>query len=83
MVPDSVEIKEECFNFDPVNFIFDNIVKYWTDDTIPRINYKNAIDTTHHVNEIINNNIITGKTFLPSYGKVGEVISAQVKYRYT
>ena len=83
MVPDSVEIKEEYFNFEPVNFIFANIVKDCTDDTIPKINYKNAIDTTHNVNEIIDHNIITGKTFLPSYGKVGEVISAQVKYRYT
>ena len=66
MVPDSVDIKGEYFNFEPVNFIFDHIVKDWTDDTIPKINYKNAIDTTHHVNEIIDHNIITGKTFLLS-----------------
>ena len=66
MVPDSVEINGEYFNFEPVNFIFGNMVKDWTDDTIPKINYKNAIDTTHNVNEIIDHNIITGKTFILS-----------------
>ena len=64
IVPVSVEIKEEYFNFEPVNFIFDNRVKDWTYDIIPKICYKNAIDTTQHLNEIIDHIIISGKTFL-------------------
>ena len=63
MVPDIVEIKERYFKFEPVNFIFANRVKDFTDDTIPKINYKHAIYTTRHVNEIIDHNIITGNPF--------------------
>ena len=64
MVLVSVRIKEGSSNFETVNFIYANEVKYGTDDTVPAIRHKYAIDTIHHVNEIIDNDIIAGKTFL-------------------
>ena len=79
MVPVSVDIEEEYFNSKPVNFIFANRVNDWTDDEITETSYKNTIDTTHHLNKIIDNNIITGKKFLIPKGKCEEVISAQFK----
>ena len=82
MVQVSGEIKEESSNFEPVNFVSANEVKDGTDDTLPTLIYKDAIDTIHQVNEIMDHKIVTGKTFLIPHGEDGEVIHAQVKARY-
>ena len=79
MIIVSVEIKEESSNFEPVNFVSDNEVKYGTDYTLTTLIYKDDIDTIHPVNDIIDHNIVTRKTFLVPYGEDGEVIRAQVK----
>ena len=68
MVPVSGDIQEESSNFEPVNFISSNEVKYGTDGKLPEISYKYAIDKIHHVKEITDHNIIIGKTFLIPQG---------------
>ena len=50
MVAVSGEIKEEYYNFEPVNFVSDNEVKGVTDDTLQTLSYKDAINTIHQVN---------------------------------
>ena len=79
MIIVSVEIKEESSNFEPVNFVSDNEVKDGTDNTLPTLRYKYAIDTIHQVNEIIDHSIVTKNTFLLPHGEDGEVIRDQVK----
>ena len=60
-------------------FILANKVDAWTDNTLPTISYKYAINTIEHINDIIENNILIIKTFLLPQGDDGEVIHAKVK----
>ena len=71
MVPVSGETKRESSNIDPVSSISDNDVDYGTDDTLPDISYKDAIDIIQYINDIIDHNILTSED--------GEVIRAQLK----
>ena len=80
MVTVSEQIKEESYNFEPVNFVSANEVKNGTDDTLPTLRYKYAIDTIPQANEITDHTIITGNTFLLTHGKDGEAIHDKVKY---
>ena len=81
MVQDIGKMKTESLNTEPINFILDNEVEDWNDDTLLDISYKDDIDTIQHVNDIIDNNILIRKTFLLPQGEDGEVIRAQVKAR--
>ena len=79
MVPVSVDIKEESSKFEPFNFFSDNEVNNGTDYSLPALSYKDVNDIIHQVNNIIDQNIVIGKTFLLPYGEDGEVICSQVK----
>ena len=57
----SGETKTESLITEPINFILSNKVKDGTDDTLPDIRYKDAIDAIQHSNEIIDNNIFIVK----------------------
>ena len=81
MLPVSGETKTESLITEPINFILSNKVKDGTDDTLPDIRYKDAIDAIQHSNEIIDNNIFIVKKFLLPRGEDGEFIRAQVKAR--
>ena len=81
MVQVSGEIKEESYNFEPVNFVSANEVKDGTENTLPSLSYKDNIGSINQVNKIIYHNIVTGKTFMIPKGEDGEVIRDQVKSR--
>ena len=78
MVPVSGQIKEESSNFELVNFVSVDKVKYGTDGTILTLIYKDGIDTICQLNEIIDQNIFIGNTLLQPHGEDGELIRAQV-----
>ena len=61
MLPVSGETNTESLITEPINFILSNKVKDGTDDTLPDIRYKDAIDAIQHSNEIIDNNIFIVK----------------------
>ena len=46
---------------------------------LPKLRYKDAIETIHQVKEIIDHNIDIIKTLLQYHGEDGEAIRAQVK----
>ena len=81
MVTVSGETKKESSNIDSVNFIFDNEVEDRTDDTLPAISYKDDIDTIQHFNNIIDHNILIGKTSLLLQGEDSNFIHSQCKAR--
>ena len=66
MVPVSGETKTESstefINTEPINFILTNEFGYGKYGTLPNISYKGDIDTIQHDNEIIDNNILIGKS---------------------
>ena len=85
MVPASGETNTksstESLNTELINFISANKVDYGTDDTLPTIIYKDAIDTIQKSNDIIYNNILIRRMFLLPQGEYVEVVHAQFKVR--
>ena len=81
MIPFSGEINEKSSNFEPVNFVSDDEVKDVTNNTLPKLSYKDVIDTIHQVNDNIDRQIFIGKTFLLPHDEDGDVIHDQVKAR--
>ena len=81
MIPFGGEINEKSSNFEPVNFVSADEVKDVTNDTLPKLSYKDVIDNIHQVNDNIDRQIFIGKTFLLPHDEDGEVIHDQVKAR--